>query len=233
MKPILTSEEKKYLRMTSNYLNSLGLSSGIVDFEIDSGDIFDIDDIQWKHVTHFSNNYRAEISEVLLPILKKILTLVSEKYYQPDLDYINYESITVEIDTQEKVVTVTHNWNYTTSSDPETTEWEDDDEDVKEIFKELKENPEFNGISELTLKYDGGGDSGYIEGSFDSGESVSASIENWCYERLENMYGGWEINEGSSGNFEFDLKNNMITLYHTSNYDESESKTVFEESFSK
>jgi hypothetical protein len=48
---------------------------------------------------------------------------------------------------------------------------------------------------------------------------------------LENRYGGWEINEGSQGNFEIDLDNKEITLNHTYNIDETGRDTLLEEKF--
>jgi hypothetical protein len=83
----------------------------------------------------------------------------------------------------------------------------------------------------LRLEYNGGGDSGYIESKFDSGESVPADIEDWCYRVLEDMHGGWEINEGSNGSFNFDTVNKVITLEHTYNVERNASLVLFKESF--
>ena len=84
----------------------------------------------------------------------------------------------------------------------------------------------------LTLKYNGSGDSGYIENSFDeNGDDVPAGIEDWCYRALENNFGGWEINEGSDGEFIFDFNNSMVTLNHIMNTEETETDTLYEESF--
>lgn len=37
-------------------------------------------------------------------------------------------------------------------------------------------------------------------------------IESVCYETLENVAGGWEINEGSYGTFHFDVKKRKVNL---------------------
>jgi hypothetical protein len=47
------------------------------------------------------------------------------------------------------------------------------------------------------------------------------------------MHGGWEITEGSQGSFYFDLEKKIITLEHQYNYEETETHTLYEESFSK
>ena len=86
----------------------------------------------------------------------------------------------------------------------------------------------------LTLSYNGGGDSGYIESSFDeTGDAVPSEIEDWCYAQLESNYGGWEINEGSDGRFIFNFNDSTIVLDHTYNTEETSEDTIYEESFAK
>ena len=41
---------------------------------------------------------------------------------------------------------------------------------------------------------------------------VSAIVEEICYDRLGAYHGGWEINEGSYGTFNFDVLNRKIEL---------------------
>jgi hypothetical protein len=112
-----------------------------------------------------------------------------------------------------------------------------DDEEGKGIFDgwekdgvlEDLEIPE-DGI--LTIPYNGGGDSGYLESSFnETNESVPVTIEDWCYRQLGDNFGGWEINEGSDGNFTFDFNNKTINLVHTYNVESDDNDTYYEESF--
>ena len=99
------------------------------------------------------------------------------------------------------------------------------EEDLKDV-----EVPS-NGI--LTVSYNGGGDSGYIESSFDeTSDAIPSSIEDWMYSQLERHFGGWEINEGSDGRFIFNFNNSTVELEHTYNTEESSSNTLFEENFS-
>jgi hypothetical protein len=84
----------------------------------------------------------------------------------------------------------------------------------------------------LTVTYNGGGDSGYIESSFDeTSDAIPASIENWIYSQLELEFGGWEINEGSDGRVIFNFNNSTVEIDHIYNTIENESSTLFEESF--
>jgi len=62
-----------------------------------------------------------------------------------------------------------------------------------------------NNIDYLMVDYSGGGDDGSIEddGYDDDGNRfrLSDDLEDFLYSRLNNSFGGWEINEGSSGKF--------------------------------
>jgi len=235
MKNILTPEEKKYLRRISNYLGSLGMREGLVEFEIDYGS-FNFNNINWNQITHFENNYRAEIPDGLIPIMEKIFKYVDENdlFNSADVDGLNYERISIEIDAESKEISVKYWYSYYDRGDVDSVTY-DSEEDI-ERFKEWvsedfveTEIPE-DGI--LTLKYNGSGDSGYIEDTFDeNGASVPAAIEDWCYQELESNFGGWEINEGSDGEFIFDFKNSVVDLVHTMNTEENSSDTLYEEKF--
>lgn len=238
MAEILTPEEKKYLNRTCNYLASLGMTEGTINIELDS-DQYDLshEDINWKYVQHFENNYRAELPEGLVPILKKVMNYVIDEgvFDSPDIDLMSYQMIGIEIDCSRKELTVTHDYSYYDRGDGSSVLY-DSDEDKARFDKWMDEDMQdvevpSEGI--LTLSYNGGGDSGYIESSFDeTSDAVPASIEDWCYSQLERHFGGWEINEGSDGRFIFNFNNSTVELEHTYNTEENESKTLFEENFS-
>jgi len=70
--------------------------------------------------------------------------------------------------------------------------------EVRKFLDEIK-------ATSVTITYNGGGDSGYIEGTYESEKGtgdVPAGIEDLCYQLLEE-FGGWEINEGSQGTIVF------------------------------
>jgi hypothetical protein len=62
-----------------------------------------------------------------------------------------------------------------------------------------------NNIDYLEVSYSGGGDDGYIEddGYDDDGNQyrLSSDLEEFLYYKLNGNFGGWEMNEGSSGKF--------------------------------
>ena len=236
---LLTPEDKQYLRRVCRYLASLGMQDGTLEFDVDDYGEFDFSSINWDDQTHFSNNYTAEVPDGLIPILIKISDYILDRglYSGPDVDDMNYERVEFDIDCQKQEISVNHWWSYYSRGDGEATTW--DQEEGKEIFEEWESDGVLddleipnNGI--LTIKYNGSGDSGYIESSFDeTGDGVPSTIEDWCYSQLESHYGGWEINEGSDGQFVFNFHNMTIELYHTYNTEENDTDTIYEESFAE
>ena len=234
---VLTVDEKKYLNRICNYLNSLGIKYGTIEIDINEPGMFDVDDINWDEINHFSNNYSAQIPEGLKPILIKIFDYIKSKDLYEDVDEtLYYENISIDIDTESREISVNHRWAFNGRGDVDSITYDSQEDSVK--FAEWRNN-EFatinipnNGI--LTLKYNGSGDSGYIEDYFDEiNQKVPIGIENWCYNALSDNFGGWEINEGSDGEFVFDFNNNEVTLNHIYNTDVDESDTIYEENFAQ
>jgi hypothetical protein len=236
---VLTPEDKKYLRKVSNYLNSLGMRDGSVEIDVDSPWDFDFNNIDWEYTTHFTNNYSAEIPSGLKPILQKIANYIDDRgLFNPDENQeedMNWSRFDFDIDTKEQKISFNYWWSFYARGEENSIEW--DDTEGKEIFEEWEKDGVFqdleipdNGV--LTVKYNGSGDSGYIESNFDeTSDGVPTSMEDWCYRQLENNFGGWEINEGSDGEFVFNFNDMTITLNHTYNTEENSTDTLFEESF--
>jgi hypothetical protein len=229
---ILTPEEKKYLGKISRYLSSLGMNYGEINFEMEPEE----DEIAYSEnyfPTHFENNYNAEIPDGLVPILKKIIGYVDDDGLYSDLPndgYIDYQRFDITIYTGEKKeISLTHSYSFQTEGDTQGVEYDDMIEEWEEkgVFDDT-EIPEDN---YLVLKYNGGGDSGYLESDFENRTPVPTEVENWCYQQLEENFGGWEINEGSQGEFQFDFNEKTVILSHTYNIEESKSNTLWEEEF--
>jgi hypothetical protein len=228
---ILTPEEKKYLGKISRYLSSLGLNYGEIQFEMEPEE----DEIAYNpkdFPTHFDNNYRAEIPDGLVPILKKIIDYVDDDGLYSELPndgYIDYQRFEITIDSVKKEISLTHIYSYQTDGDTQGVEYDDMIEEWEE--KGVFNDTEIPEDGYLVLKYNGGGDSGYIESDFENGERSPDEVEEWCYKQLEENFGGWEINEGSQGEFQFDFNEKTVILSHTYNIEESKSNTLWEEEF--
>ena len=232
MKLLLTPEEKKTLRYISAYLKSYGTDEDslvIEDIEAGHSDLSIINVTEW---TEF-NKSRVSIPERLYPILEKILKSNQKDFNEVDEDTdanINYGRLELNIDTIKKEISLNYEYYYYGTEDgTSTTYTNEDDDSINDILHEIEEIGDVLPIMEL--RYNGGGDSGYIESTFENGDSVPASVEDYCYRVLENMYGGWEINEGSQGTFYFDFRTKEITLEHQYNTEESDYVTLYKESF--
>ena len=238
MEKILTPEDKQVLQLISKYLRSNGLKEGTIEVDMDYGE-FRPEAVENYDV--FSNSYNVEIPKEFIEIVKKVLVDLDEKraIETPDVDDINYERLSISLDAITRQLTIEHYYSYYEPSETDVTSWsdkdyEDEDENtINKLFDSInEENPDITpkkGI--LTVRYNGSGDSGYMEDYFEEGGSVPSNIEDWCYDQLGNLHAGWEINEGSDGRFVFDFNNNIIELFHTFNNEESQTNTVYEEKF--
>lgn len=229
---ILTTEEKKYLRKVSRYVRSLGMTYGDINFEMETDD----EQISYDpnyFPTHFDNNYTAEIPDGLVPILKKIIDNFADAdlfgKLPNDAAYIDYQKFEISIDTKKNSISLIHIFWWIAEGASEGVEYD-------EIMEEWEKKGVFNNISipednYLTLKYNGSGDSGYIESDFNNGEAIPNEVEEWCYKQLEENFGGWEINEGSQGEFQFHFDEKIVILAHTYNFQDSSTNTLWEEDF--
>jgi hypothetical protein len=232
MKNILTSEEKKYLRFISRMLQSYGHSYGYYEIDVDySLDNLDYEDLNVKQLESFANNYSIDTPKDLYPILEKVIKEGLKYDETPDIDDVNYGRVEIFIDAKEEDISVKYFYTYYDTSDSSGMTYDAaEDDSVKQVLETLSEL----GIVEDELTYDGSGDSGYISDRFsDSNKEVPADVEDFCYRQLEGHFGGWEINEGSQGNFHFNTRRGIIELSHTYNEEIAEAITLYQESFSK
>lgn len=229
---ILTNDELKYLRSMCRYLGSLGMKEGSIELPLEG--YFSVDDSirALMNIKHFDNNYRADVPEGLIEIFLKILNYIDEENLvrEPDVEDVNYEKIEFILSCRDQSLTVSHYYNYFSQSDGESTDLNSEDyEELPGLISDLKQSHPNAKI--LTLSYNGSGDSGYIEDSFEEGGEAPANVADWCYNKLESFYGGWEINEGSQGYFQFDLNSGTASLEHTNNLEEEEFYTIYETKF--
>ena len=90
-----------------------------------------------------------------------------------------------------------------------TSEVTDNGEEPANDSYELNNNKEVNSfldehnLESIVVKYEGGGDDGYVESKGEGNNGVeydlSAGMEDVVYTYLERSFGGWENNEGASG----------------------------------
>jgi hypothetical protein len=83
------------------------------------------------------------------------------------------------------------------------------------------------GFVDATIEFEGAGDSGAVSETIklyrNTGpteeEEVDDDVENLCYVMLSE-YPGWEINEGSSGDFNLNFETGIIELSYGQNIED-------------
>lgn len=228
MSKILTPEDKKYLRFFGKYLQSYGEKSATFRIEDWTPDNTDL-----RQNLHPEENYYLEVPERLNPILQKVSDALSSYDPNYESDDINTTWAEFVIDTEEQSIHVEFCYDYY-SKDEHPMSWDEDeisaDDTLSKIMDDLKES----NVPYMSVKFDGSGDSGSIEGAEDEdGDNIElpADIEDWCYNQLESNYGGWEINEGSNGEFIFNTNRMEVYLDFSWNNQNTECDTFYEEKF--
>ena len=173
------------------------------------------------------NGVKELKSGLLRQFLESLYELIQEnmvKIFEDEIDkYDSFHSISffVDLNFETKKLDLTSS---ITVYDTEysTHEFEVTDTNVIESMRELFDN----GNDKIKVDFSGGGDSGYIEStgytSDDNQIDIPATIEDELYRVLENVQSGWEINEGSQGNFLIDCAATKIYLEFGLNYEKGE-----------
>ncbi len=94
--------------------------------------------------------------------------------------------------------------------------------------RELVQQLQRLGVETVTAEYDGSGDSGQIDvpefGAVKVPDALATAVQDLFYDVLGDLYAGWEVNEGSFGEFEWDVKQNRINLVHNARIESCETE---------
>ena len=125
-------------------------------------------------------------------------------------DVDNFSRVNVYINPDERKV-----WFDGEYQDYGTEESESDGKIPDDVLEKL------DGVGRFTCSYSGGGDSGDIdEGHFDGEGGNMEAFYDYAYRILQREYGGWEINEGSSGTITIDTEEKEYYIEHIWNTEE-------------
>ena len=189
---------KIYFEALLVYMRNLGVDRVWTEMTMD-GSRMD----HWDEEIQATKN--GDYKKIGLPkqFIKLFDTLV-EKYGQEIWDGSQnewdseYYRVDINVSLSERKIIITSDIQEQTS---EGSSHEYDVIEVPSVQSFLDENE----IDDFEVSYSGGGDDGYIEddGYDDEGNQyrLSDDLENYLYRQLNNSFGGWEINEGSSGKF--------------------------------
>ena len=189
---------KKYFEALLLYMRNLGVDSIWTEMTMDG-----------SHVDYWDEDFQATKNGGYkkFPMPKQFIKLsdtLVEKYGQEiwngsrnewDSEYYR---VNINVSLSERKIIIT------SDIEEQKSEGSSDEYDVIED-PEVQSFLDDNEIDNFEVSYSGGGDDGYIEddGYDDEGNQyrLSDDLENYLYRQLNNSFGGWEINEGSSGKF--------------------------------
>jgi len=222
MQPQVTPEQLKSLKLFSVYLQSYGAETATKDYYIEYCSIEYEDDYFNSPQTSISIETYDKIDEVLKEIVE-----ANELVENATTDCELRGTLTLHIDCVKRVLSATAGqWEFSSNgfefSKTLNEISEDYDEEtyneVLRIFEKIGEN------GEGEARFNGGGDSGELDGDMDingSSEDIPQIIEDMLYKWLEETDVDWYNNEGGQGSFIFQPAESQIYLNLEQNYEEN------------
>lgn len=206
---------------------------------LDCGELemrLDIDhySIAYQDIT-CKNRSINELPSAIQQIFDEIFEMYSKKLYKNGpgstksyaSDYF-YVDIIIDTKNERLIFTDVDFTEYETESSGTYYEFEDTEEgeSVHEYFLKIREYLSEQNLNEIQLKYEGSGDSGFIEDYCET-DRGSDTVPKFLYDIAYNLleeFGGWEINEGSQGTIIITADD--IEVQHEWNTEESYTNTV-------
>ena len=164
---------------------------------------FDMDrrSYDWWNEKVWINTLRKDVNipSNFLPLFDMIINKYGDEIWegsQSENDDEDYYRLTISFKVDPRVMIMT-SMITENGEEPAGDSYElNDNEEVNTFLDE-------HNLDSIMIKYDGGGDSGEIKnvGEGNDGEEydLSAGMEDVIYTYLERSFGGWENNEGASG----------------------------------
>lgn len=214
----LSKEDNRILEVFSMYLQSYGTKVGKCRIVVETDN-----ETYWGHSDWDGDSTRVTIDSY--QAIDELLNKIFNEYKNNFLEYFGYEDrggVTFIVNCNNKTMSFkadvyVHNTNYFNE------EYSFDDisnEEIKDWLSEMSQS-----FTSGNIHYEGSGDSGYIEEDIrfndNSRSGYPNQLEDWMYREL-NQFGGWEINEGSQGDFHFNFDKGIISLRHGENYEDEE-----------
>jgi len=218
----LKPNQIKTLKLFAHYCMGYGAS-----------EVYQIQFVEFCDLNYFENNwyqYFGSTIEGYVGIENTIKQIISDYDLLSsgvERDCENNANLRINIDCKEKNISIYIEEFRFSNNEMGTEETDIENEDVQNLFKRMLENRYNQGV----VKFDGSGDSGeiYNEITFDGDivEDLSEGVMNYLFDYLESFYDGWEINEGSDGEFIFHLGGNLVLNFNEHREDEVDLGRIF------
>ena len=215
---------KKKFKMLMAYLKGFKKESITFEMQISGTDIEEVEIID--NDINMTSNFESYLQKILEQYTDELYDEgpgsadSSSDYFYVDGDIYPFEN--------KIVLTQVRFTSYGTEDSGTSYHFDDYEEDdtIYDNFIEVRKFLDEIKATSTTISYNGSGDSGYIEGTYESEKGsgdVPAAIEDICYSLLEE-YGGWEINEGSQGKIVF--TKDEIDVQHQWNTEEDDTNEI-------
>jgi hypothetical protein len=216
---------KKKIQFLIAFIKSLKCEEFSISFEID------YNEVQYMNEPYCKGKSGLSLPSNVESIVEEIINHYADELYElgpgsaGDTSASDYFNVELAFNPEENKLffnEITHT-EYDTEDNSMSYDINDYEEDdgMYSTFMEVRKFLEHEGIEDMTISYNGSGDSGYIESDYTSKNKngqIDEDIEHICYDLLEE-YGGWEINEGSQGTIYF--TKDEIEINHEWNTEES------------
>jgi hypothetical protein len=219
----LSQEDKKILKAFSMYIQSYGSKVARTSTEVGTdGDVY------WEFYGWHGDGTRMTIEgyDSIDDLVHKMITHyeIPEKYF----DYEDRGNIETIVNTNESTVTFSVT-RYVMSTDNYggTIESQDIPENVLKWIREMRETESYE---YGTIRYQGGGDDGYIEGDIEvNGKSgytyPKDEFEDFFLREIGN-FGDWYNNEGGQGDIHINFKDETIEIQAGINFEDEQLEKV-------
>jgi|688.fasta_scaffold16165_9 hypothetical protein len=221
----LTEEQIKSLKLFAHYCMGYGAEEVSQYQYVENCEINYYENYWQKGFGNLIEGY-DRINEVIKEIIEE-----NDLPIEGEVDCDNNGQLRINIDCKEKKIEITRTEYQFGSNDLYDEKELNEDENWSEFFNEMRED----GFKVGIVKFDGGGDSGEIynkiefDGEFET--DLEKDVLSFLYNWLGGFYGGWEINEGSHGEFMF-MSNGKVELhFYEHNEDEVQIGQVFYSEF--
>jgi hypothetical protein len=198
---------KRLLASFFLFLEQFNTEIASVDFDMET------DEMGWWDKKVWINELRKDVSipSNFLPLFDMIIEVYGKRIWEESENEEGDEYYRVNIEFRVDTKTMVIGSEVTVNSEEDAgDEYElNNDKDVDSFLDET-------GLESISIKYEGGGDDGYLEdkGEGDDGEEyeLSAGVRDVAYNYLTQSFGGWENNEGARG--EIIITKDTLSINH-------------------
>jgi hypothetical protein len=198
---------KRLLASFFLFLEQFNTEIASVDFDMDT------DEMGWWDKKVWINELRKDVSipSNFLPLFDMIIEVYGKRIWEESENEEGDEYYRLNIEFRVDTKTMIIGSEVTVNSEEDAgDEYElNNDKDVDSFLDET-------GLESISIKYEGGGDDGYLEdkGEGDDGEEyeLSAGVRDVAYNYLTQSFGGWENNEGARG--EIIITKDTLSINH-------------------